>query len=106
MSFGLTKENEYILLPESEDTLKTLHQRTKESLDHWYSSMTVQEAMDLLQNRDNQSLARKLRVVEAISLGAKSDEDCLAMLKHRDLEIRSKVLLLSLFVFESFISSS
>lgn len=91
MSFGLTKENEYIMLTESEESLKDLHQRTKESLDHWYSTMVVQEAMDLLKNRDNQSIARKQRVVEAISLGSKSDEECLALLKHRDLEIRSKV---------------
>jgi hypothetical protein len=92
MSIGaLTKEVEYILQPESEDACKELHQRVKGGIEHWYTMVAVQEAMDMLKNRDTQSVLRRQKVVEGISLSNKTDEEILTFLKHRDLEIRSKV---------------
>jgi hypothetical protein len=99
MSFGLTKENEYILLPETDDSVRQLHEKVKGGIENWYATIAIQEAMDLLKNRDQQSLMRKQKVVQAIALSHRTDEEVLSFLKHRDLEIRNKVTpyLISLF---------
>jgi len=88
-------QQNYILKPINDaEEIRRLYQETKDATEHWYTRKNPADAMKEIQDKEAKSRATTMEAYKSISLEERSDDEVIAVLKHRDEIMRAKSIVI------------